>query len=263
MMVQEPSQTERCMNVGRDALRHERGAAYVEVLLLAFPLCLLSMVITSKLSATSQTRVRAQWQASLSAQRGATTVCGGSADLTAPWMNQTSADKVKGVHNGVKSDGTLGGAASVPPGLQNAVNAQIKVQQGNVPTGVSNMTSLLARISQAGNLVSDLKGGMSALRGAIEANQQDFPIDILTQQQMAATNWSTQSTTLQPSPYYFKPLADKLMPEPTQDVKAQAVFVCNEADLAATGGMKGNQTPMDALRLQLTAWAFDEAQRFY
>jgi hypothetical protein len=263
MRVPDNTGAERSMEIGRDESRRERGAAYVELLLLAFPLCLLSMVITSKLAATSQTRVRAQWQASLSAQRGAVTVCGGSADLSAPWMNQAAADKVKGVHNGVKNSGAIGGGMSVPPELQDAVDAQIKLQHDKVPGGISNMTSLLARISQAGNLVSDLKGGMSALRGAIEANQQDFPLDILTQQQLAATSWSTQTTKLQPSGYYFKPLADQVMPDAAPDVTAQAVFVCNEADLSATGGKQGNQTPMDALRLQLTAWAFDEAQRFY
>ncbi len=209
----------------------ERGAAYAELLLLTVPLCLLSMVISSKLAMTSQTKVRAQISSSLSAQRGAMTACGSSGNLSPPWMNQ-----MPGQPGGPKVNG-----------------------------GVPNIPSLLARISSAGALVSDLRVGMSGLRNSIEANQTEFPADILSQSQLTATNWSSSSTTLSPDSYHFKPLADKIMPEPVPELRASSTFVCNEADLAAmqNAGKLGKLTPEEMLRLQLTAWAFAEAQKFY
>lgn len=209
----------------------ERGAAYAELLLLTVPLCLLSMVISSKLAMTSQTKVRAQISSSLVAQRGAMTACGGNGSLSAPWMNQ-----MPGQPGGPRVDGS-----------------------------VTNIPSLLARISSAGALVSDLKVGMSGLRSSIEANQTEFPIDILSQSQLTATNWSSSSTTMSPDTYHFKPLADKIMPELSPDLRASSAFVCNEADLAAmdNAGKLGRLSPEEMIRLQLTAWAFAEAQKFF
>ena len=52
------------------------GAAIVEVLILAIPLCVLVMSVTSKLTASSTARLHAQWQANLDVQQDTRETCG-------------------------------------------------------------------------------------------------------------------------------------------------------------------------------------------
>lgn len=58
------------------ACERQRGAAIVEVLMLAVPLCVIIMVVTSKLAATSTARLHAQWQANLDVQQDTRESCG-------------------------------------------------------------------------------------------------------------------------------------------------------------------------------------------
>ena len=69
----------------RDRARRlpERGAAVVELLLLGVPLCVLAMVLASKLAATSSARMQAQWTASQRAQLETREPCGMDLLLTA------------------------------------------------------------------------------------------------------------------------------------------------------------------------------------
>lgn len=245
---------------GRDDKRRQRGASAIELLMLAFPICLLSMVITSKLAATSTMRVRAQWQASLQAQQGAVNVCGSNPQLAAPWLNQAAADTATSIHNQVIG---LTASAAAPPILQTTVNAQTLAQGQLQVRTVGDLASLLAKITHVGDLMSDLKTGMSGLRTLIENNPQ-FPPDLLTQSQLAGTNWSTKTATLAPQTYYFKPLADRMMPEQDLDVSASATFVCNEPADATTGnGKNGKDSRLDSIYYQLVGWSFNEATRFY
>lgn len=243
----------------------ERGSSVVEVILFTVPLCLLSMVITSKMAATSSGLVRTQWQSSLAAQQGAVTVCGGSAKLSAPWLSQTATDTATQIHNQITSGGVVGGVISVPSSVQTATSAQQTAQSELSTRTVGDFASLLARISNVGTLVSGLGVGLSGLVTAIQTNQ-NFPVDILTQSGVAATNLATSSATMAPPAYYFKPLADQVMPDPSNaQLASQASFVCNEPLDGTTGyGGSGNkQSRLDSIRLQLLGWTFNEATRFY
>jgi len=244
----------------RDEKRRQLGASALELLMLAFPICLLSMVITSKLAATSTMRVRAQWQASLQAQQGAVNVCGSSAQLAAPWLNQAAADTAVAIHDQVRA---VTGSTTAPATLQNRVNAQLLAQGQLQFRTVGSLASLLAHITHVGDLMSDLKTGMSGLRTLIE-NNPDFPPDLLTQSQLAGTNWSTKTATLAPPTYYFKPLADRMMPEQNPSVSASAAFICNEpADATKGNGKNGKDSRLDSIYYQLVGWSFNEATRFY
>lgn len=243
----------------------ERGSSVVEVILFTVPLCLLSMVITSKMAATSSGLVRTQWQSSLAAQQGAVTVCGGSAKLSAPWLSQTATDTATQIHNQLTSGGVVGGVISVPSSVQTATTAQQTAQSELSTRTVGDIASLLARISNVGTLVSGLGVGLSGLVTAIQTNQ-NFPVDILTQSGVAATNLATSSATMAPPAYYFKPLADQVMPDPSNaQLASQASFVCNEPPDGTTGyGGSGNkQSRLESIRLQLLGWTFNEATRFY
>lgn len=243
----------------------ERGSSVVEVILLTVPLCLLSMVITSKMAATSSGLVRTQWQSSLAAQQGAVTVCGGSAKLSAPWLGQTATDTATQIHNQITSGGVVGGVISVPSSVQAATTAQQTAQSALSIRTIGDFASLVARISNVGTLVSGLGVGLSGLVTAIQTNQ-NFPVDILTQSGVAATNLATSSATLAPPAYYFKPLADQVMPDPSNaQLASQASFVCNEPLDGTTGyGGSGNkQSRLESIRLQLLGWTFNEATRFY
>lgn len=243
----------------------ERGSSVVEVILLTVPLCLLSMVITSKMAATSTGLVRTQWQSSLSAQRGAVTVCGSNTKLSAPWLSQTATDTATQIHNQITTSGVVGGAIGVPSSVQDATTAEQTAQNELSTRTVGDYASLLARISNVGTLISGLGVGLSGLVTAIQTNQ-NFPVDILTQSGVAATNLATSTATTAPPAYYFKPLADKIMPDPgNAQLSAQAAFICNEPLDGTTGyGGAGNkQSRLDSIRLQLLGWTFNEAQRFY
>jgi len=76
--------------------REEAGSAVFELILLSVPLCVLSMVLASQLAATSQARLRAQWQATLAAQANAQNLCGGNAALNAPFQGMVTSNVKSG-----------------------------------------------------------------------------------------------------------------------------------------------------------------------
>src|SRR5262245_57844499 len=65
--------------------RRQAGSSVAELLALTAPLCVLSIMLASKLAATSSAHLRAEWQASLAAQQAAVKPCGGTPKLDAPF----------------------------------------------------------------------------------------------------------------------------------------------------------------------------------
>ena len=244
----------------------EQGSSVVEVILFTVPLCLLSMVITSKMAATSTGLVQTQWRSSLAAQQGGTTACGGTSQLAAPWQSQSATNTAIQIHNQLQSSGAVTGASSVPGSVQDVTNAQLHAQANLSTRNVGDYASLLARITQVGTLVSSLGTGLSGLVTAIESQQGAFPVDILTQSGLSQTNFSTNSASMAPPAYYFKPLADQVVPDPANaQLARQAAFICNVPLVGSTGyGGPGNkQSRLDSIRLQLIGWTVNEAERFY
>lgn len=219
--------------------RREAGFSIGELLLITAPLCVLSMVAASKLAATSQTRLRAQWQASLSAQRGAANLCGGSASLNAPWQSAQANAKVHSIHG-----------ASTTPVLDSTTSANASLQ---VYTSPGQIASTLAHITSVGTIVSDTGESMRQLSDQINA-VSSFPTDLLQQSQLTNTNWSVTAGSSAPQPYYYKAAADRLIVDPKTIPPASAAFVCGE--VAST-------SKLGDIKTQLLVWAFDEAGRFY
>jgi hypothetical protein len=226
-------------DIHRDDRRREGGFSVGELLLITVPLCLLSMVAASKLAATSQARLRAQWQASLSAQQGATNLCGGSATLNGPWQNSQSKAKVHSIHG-----------PNTPPVLDNTGSANDVLQ---VYTSPGQVASTLAHITSVGTIVSDTGESMRDLADKISATN-NFPTDLLQQSQLTDTNWSVQTGNGTPPSYYYKTAADKLIADPKTPQTPSAAFICHEPEGA---------NKMDDIRTQLLVWAFDESGKFY
>lgn len=244
----------------RDEGRRQRGASAFELLLLAVPVCLLSMVISSKLAATSTTKMRAQWQAALNAQKAAINPCGGNAQLVAPWLDQNAAEIAISAHI---SAAQFSASAAVPANLQSVILAEQKLASADNSRKVADVSGLLTKVGAVGGLLDNLAPTTASISLGIK-NNADYPEDLLTQSQMAATNWAVGNTTLQPSPYYFKPLADRIIPEKGQSLSAGAAFVCNEPVDPSTGsGKDGQESRLGRLHDQLIGWAFMESGRFY
>jgi len=238
----------------------ERGSSIFELLLFTVPVCLLSMVISSKLAATSSTKLRAQLRASLAAQQGALGACGGNAQLVAPWLDGKAADIATANH---KQVARFAGVAGTPTNLQGLLVAEQKLEGDDSPRKVTDVSALLAGVGAVGGLLPNLSAKTNAVAAGIK-NNPAFPADLLVQSQLAATNWSVNTTTLQPSGYFFKPLADRLMPEPDSRLSAGAAFVCNESENPTTGfGNDGKESRLSAIHDQLVGWAYSESGRFY
>lgn len=240
--------------------RFERGASAFELLLLSVPVCLLSMVVASKLAATSATRFRAQWQASNAAQQGALSTCGGNAHLAAPWLSQNAADLAIASHIKVAQ---FAGVAGTPADLQKTLLATTKIEQKDSSRQVTDVSAAVNSIGAVSGLLPSLSPTMVSVSAKIQ-NNSEFPADLLTQSQLAATNWSVNTTTLKSSDYYFKPLADQLMPDKNSSLSGGAAFICNEPLDPNTGyGKDGKESRLGSIHSQLAAWAFLESERFY
>lgn len=68
--------------------RRERGLALMELMLLTVPMCVLSIVLASAISATATARNKSMWKASLKAQQATREPCGGLPLLYEPTMSQ-------------------------------------------------------------------------------------------------------------------------------------------------------------------------------
>jgi hypothetical protein len=80
----------------------QAGASVLEVLSLTAPLCILSLVLSARLSATAETRMQALWRSSEEGKRAAMEACsggvvGGSADVAiSPYFFQASGQRLMG-----------------------------------------------------------------------------------------------------------------------------------------------------------------------
>jgi hypothetical protein len=141
--------------------------------------------------------------------------------------------------------------------------AEKELEDDDGPRRVADVSALATSVGAVGGRLPCLATKTTAVAAGIR-NNPDYPVDLLVQSQLAATNWSINTTTLQPSGYYFKPLADRLMPEADSRLSAGAAFVCNESENPATGsGNDGKESRLGALHDQLVGWAFSESGRFY
>src|SRR5262245_30508303 len=68
--------------------RGERGLALMELMMLTVPLCVLSIVLASAISATATAKNKSMWKASLKAQQAAKEPCGGVPLLYVPTQSQ-------------------------------------------------------------------------------------------------------------------------------------------------------------------------------
>jgi hypothetical protein len=224
----------------RDPRRAESGFSVVEVLLLTVPLCVLSMVAASKLAATSSAKAKARVAASLASQQSARNLCGGSASLNGPWQSPASAQAVGNLKN-----------STITKILQQGIDANGKLQ---TTTNTGDVASVLSHVSKVGTIISSIGTSMAGLSKLIEA-RGTFPEDLLQHQDLTNTNWSASATSASVAAYYFKPLADKMMPDPTTSLPGSAAFICHEPDSA--------ESPSDKLHVDLLVFAFDEAANFY
>lgn len=224
----------------RDPRRAKSGFSVVEVLLLTVPLCVLSMVVASKLASTSSAKARARIAASLASQQSARNLCGGSASLNGPWQSPASAQAIGDLKN-----------STITKILQQSIDANGKLQ---TKTSTGDVASVLSHVTKAGDIISSIGTGMAGLSKLIEARGA-FPEDLLQHQDLTNTNWSASASSAPLTAYYFKPLADKMMPDPTTSLPGSAAFICHEPD--------GAESPSDKLRVDLLVFAFDEAGKFY
>jgi len=220
--------------------RAEAGFSAFELMLFTVPLCLLSMVLTSRLAATSGAKGTAQWQATLAAQQGARNLCGGNPTLNGAWHSAQSAQKIHAVHG-----------LTVPPILDSAGAANDLLV---TYTGTGDVARVLAHITSVGNIVSDVGLGMSQLAALIEATGP-IPTDILQQQRLTATNWSVATVSTALPQHYFQPLASRTVPTWPSRVAASAAVICHEPE--------DSQSPLGDIQTELLIFAFDEANRFY
>jgi hypothetical protein len=82
----------------RPRLNRQAGISVTELLVLTAPLCVLSMILSSKLAATSSAHISAEWQTSLQTQLAAKVPCGANPQFMAPWIKPAT-----GVEGAVES----------------------------------------------------------------------------------------------------------------------------------------------------------------
>ncbi len=128
--------------------------------------------------------------------------------------------------------------------------------QGNVKSNVQSgsIASDLAHISRVGPIISGTGLSMNHLSDLITSSNT-FPADLLQQKQLTDTNWTTQTATTAPSPFYFQARAQALMPTATPTITASAAIVCQEPIT--------NGPTLDGVSDQLLVWGFDEAAKFH
>lgn len=152
----------------------QAGFSVTELLVLTAPLCVLSMVLSSKLAATSSAHTQAEWQASLQVQRmtqpQASARCAGTPISTAPWLTPAT-------------------------GVAGAVQDTASVA------------------SQAGSIFSALGSSVMAGSLALQYLNA-IPADLLTSPELLDTNAVTGSATVPVAPYYFQAQAEALVSGP-------------------------------------------------
>lgn len=166
--------TRRTPAKARSWNRQEAGSSATELLVLTAPLCVLSLVLTSKLAATSSLSLRAGAQASLVTQQAAVRPCGVNPTLAAPL--QPSSDP-----------------ALLAPARPLAPNKQ----------------AALVALSSVGPANTVLAEALPLLQSASR-----LPTELLTSPELLDTNWAIRSASAQVAPYYFQRQADAMVPGP-------------------------------------------------
>lgn len=249
----------------RARLRREAGSSATELLVLTAPLCVLSLVLTSKLAATSSVKLRAGAQASLTTQRAATQPCGSNPTLNAP-LHPEAAPNMMAAVGPVISAGGLDQVFSTGMGLTpggSAVPAHLTpvVEQANsfwlsrrttvmLPPDPSKQAALLL-LSQAGAPMSSLMGEALPLLQASSA----LRADLLTSPELLTANWAIENGSAQVVPYHFQRQADALIPGP-DTLTATATFLCNEPD-------NGDQILREPKRQRLLSLSVSEAMGIF
>lgn len=220
--------------------RGEHGFSEIELIILTVPLCLLSMVLTSRLAATSRAKAKAQWQAAVAAQTNAKNLCGASDAVSAPWQNSTSRQNVNNLFG-----------TNTPGKLDLAANANIYL---STTTNTGDVASMLAHISHVGNIISGTGLSMNQLADITNATTS-MPADLLQQKRLVDTNWTVQGVSSPLDSFYYQALSNQVLPKAPTNVTANAAFICQDPGV--------NSVSLTDLNNQLLVWAFDEANKFF
>lgn len=206
--------------------RRQAGFSATELLVFTAPLCVLSMVITSKLAATSSARIRAGWMASLAAQQGASRPCGGNPRLNAPFHPEAD----PGLMNAMPTSFAIYGLNQIVDHQQSKV---VKVLEG------WSELAKAPRVSRTASRVASVKTGAFQVAGYISTIApllftvgtffSTIPADIMTSPELVESNWATQRVSVPLDSYHFRRAADAAIGGPSA-VSASASFVCNEPD---------------------------------
>lgn len=222
----------------RSEERRERGSSATELLVLTAPLCVLSMVLASKLAATSSAHFRALEKASLLTQQAARRPCGGTPKLNAPLHPEADPGLMQDIAPLVTLSGlTVPFAIKMQLGPKGPpVSAKLKSVVDKARLFWMNRNSKAVRKLAAKELASLVTPSPVtvvniALAGALFLAKTfiEIPPDLLTSPDLLEANWVTRGVSVQVAPYHFKAQADARIAGPDA-VSESATFVCNEPD---------------------------------
>lgn len=211
----------------RGGSQAQAGFSATELLVFTAPLCVLSMVLASKLSATSSAHMRATWQASLAAQQAATRPCGGNSKLNAPFHPEAD----PGVMNAMPTSiAMMGIGEAMSPGLDKV--ADVLAAQRRMSQGIGPLTKTQARARKIQEGVStgiSVVNTVATLLFTAMTFMSTIPEDVMTSPELVESNWATKRVSAPIERYHFQRAADALISGPGS-VAAGATFVCNEPD---------------------------------
>jgi hypothetical protein len=207
-------------------VHRQAGFSATELLVFTAPLCVLSMVLASKLAATSSAHIRAGWQASLSAQQAAVKPCGGNSKLNAPFHPETDPGIMNTIGLAVTWGGELAGYTVISKAGDLAAK-QLKMNQavGDAAAIAAKRATVRSRASMG---ISILNTVLTLLMTAV-GFMSLIPEDVLTSPELVESNWATRRVSAPVERYHFQRAADALIAGPGA-VSASATFVCNEPD---------------------------------
>lgn len=216
----------------RRAGRDQAGTSVTELVVLTAPLCVLSIILSSQLAATSSAHLRAEWMASVAAQQQAAEPCGGNPRLNAPIHPEADPGLIKTLAPAI----TLSGIAipfaaselfgpSTGPGTWQTIKNLPHLAEfwfRNPKILATKVTSWLkANPTVVANIL--LTVTLLVVKTAV-----DLPEDLLTSPELLESNWVESEVSVPIAPYYFQSQAEALL-GPTEAVRARATFVCNES----------------------------------
>lgn len=207
-------------------VHRQAGFSATELLVFTAPLCVLSMVLASKLAATSSAHIRASWQASLVTQQAARRPCGGNPKLNAPFHPETDPGIMNAIGFWVTWDGELAGYTVITEAGEIAAD-HLKMNQavGDAAKTAARRAAVQDGLSMG---VSILNTVLTLLVTAV-GYMSTIPEDVLTSPELVESNWATRRASAPIERYHFQRAADALVSGPSS-VSAGATFVCNEPD---------------------------------